>query len=82
MSYEKVSQAKHIVIGTKQTVKALKADKVQELIIALDADPNIAALLKKTAVETGVEVAFADSKANLGKACGIQVGAAAVAILM
>ncbi|KKK37045.1 hypothetical protein WQ57_15895 [Mesobacillus campisalis] len=82
MSYEKVSQAKHFVIGTKQTVKALKAEKVKELIIALDADPTIAALLKKTAVETGVNIAFVDSKAKLGRACGIQVGAAAVAILM
>jgi large subunit ribosomal protein L7A len=82
MSYEKVSQAKQLIIGTKQTVKALKADKVDELIIALDADPGIAALLQKTAEETGVDVAYVDSKMKLGKACGIQVGAAAAAILM
>ena len=35
MSYEKVIQAKKIIIGTKQTVKALKTDIVKEVIIAM-----------------------------------------------
>jgi large subunit ribosomal protein L7A len=38
MSYEKVCQATNIVIGTKQTVKALKDGTASELIIASDAE--------------------------------------------
>jgi large subunit ribosomal protein L7A len=43
MSYEKVLQAKRFVIGTKQTVKALKEGNVRELIVASDADPKVTA---------------------------------------
>ncbi|GIW49715.1 MAG: hypothetical protein KatS3mg080_0326 [Anoxybacillus sp.] len=41
MSYEKVAQAKQIIVGTKQTVRALKDGKVHELVIAEDADKAI-----------------------------------------
>ena len=39
MSYEKVIQAKSVIIGTKQTIRALKNQLIQEVIIAEDADP-------------------------------------------
>ena len=39
MSYEKVLQAQKLIIGTKQTVKALKQGVVNELIVAEDALP-------------------------------------------
>ena len=38
MSYEKVKQAKKTIIGTKQTVKAIRAGIVTEVIIAMDAE--------------------------------------------
>ena len=82
MSYEKVMQAKHLVIGTKQTVKAIRARKVRTLVLADDADPNVKGLLQKAAAEAGVEVQRVDSKDKLGKACGISVSAAAAAIIM
>ena len=49
MSYEKVLQANHIVIGTKQTIKALKAGSVSELIAASDADQKVIAKAVQTA---------------------------------
>ena len=80
MSYEKVLQANHIIIGTKQTVKALKAGTVSELIVASDADQKVIAKAVQTAKEMNVPVAYVDSMKKLGKACKIDVGAAAVAI--
>ena len=41
MSYEKVEQAKKTIIGTKQTVKAIHAGIVTEVIIAQDAEERI-----------------------------------------
>ena len=41
MSYEKVKQAKKTIIGTKQTVKAIRAGIVTEIIIAQDAEERI-----------------------------------------
>ena len=43
MSYEKVAQAKRFIVGTKQTVKALKTGNVKEVVIADDADPRVTA---------------------------------------
>jgi large subunit ribosomal protein L7A len=81
MSYEKVLQAQRIVIGTKQTVKALKEGNVQELIVASDAEPKVSAKIVEVAQMLDVPITFVDSMKKLGKACGIEVGAAAVAII-
>ncbi|RAK16736.1 large subunit ribosomal protein L7A [Anoxybacillus vitaminiphilus] len=81
MSYEKVLQAKQIIVGTKQTVRALKEGKVQEVVIAEDADSFIIDKVLEAAKEANVPVAKVDSMKKLGKACKIQVGAAAVAII-
>jgi large subunit ribosomal protein L7A len=81
MSYEKVLRAKKLVIGTKQTVKALKEGHVQELIVADDAETRVTAIVINQALATGVPVQYVDSMNKLGNACGIEVGAAAVAII-
>ncbi|TDL30582.1 50S ribosomal protein L7ae-like protein [Jeotgalibacillus sp. S-D1] len=80
MSYEKVSQAKHIIVGSKQVVKALKAGSIREVIIADDADVHVIDKIIHTAKDMNVSVSRVDSMKKLGKACGIEVGAAAVAI--
>ncbi len=80
MSYEKVIQAKSVIIGTKQTIRALKNHLIQEVIIAEDADPFLTARVVETATELDVPITYVDSMKMLGKACGIDVGAATVAI--
>jgi large subunit ribosomal protein L7A len=81
LSYEKVLQANKVIIGTKQTAKALKEGNVSELVVAKDADPNVTGKLIKQAHEINVPVLHVDSMKKLGKACRIEVGAAAVAII-
>ena len=81
MSYEKVFQAQKFVIGTKQAVKALKEGNVQELVVASDAEPKVTAKVVEVALDIEVPVRYVDSMKKLGKACGIEVGAAAVAII-
>ncbi|GMB09995.1 LSU ribosomal protein L7AE [Thermolongibacillus altinsuensis] len=81
MSYEKVSQAEKIVVGTKQTVRALKEGKVQEVVVAEDADPAIVDKVISLANENNIPVLKVDSMKKLGKVCGIQVGAATVGII-
>jgi large subunit ribosomal protein L7A len=80
MSYEKVKQASKTIIGTKQAVKAMRAGQVTELFIALDADSWVTDPVILIAKEVGVPVNLVESKKELGKACGIHVGAAVVAI--
>ncbi|WP_342603735.1 50S ribosomal protein L7ae-like protein [Peribacillus sp. FSL E2-0159] len=80
MSYEKVIQAKSVIIGTKQAVRALKNNLIQEVIIADDADIYLTGRVVETAKELDVPITYVDSMRLLGKACGIDVGAATVAI--
>ncbi|MEH7628480.1 50S ribosomal protein L7ae-like protein [Bacillus subtilis] len=82
MSYDKVSQAKSIIIGTKQTVKALKRGSVKEVVVAKDADPILTSSVVSLAEDQGIAVSMVESMKKLGKACGIEVGAAAVAIIL
>lgn len=81
MSYEKVLQAKKVIIGTNQTVKALLEGKVQELVVASDVDPKVTAKLINKALELKIPVQYVDSKKRLGNACGIEVGASTAAII-
>lgn len=80
VSYEKVLQANKVIVGTKQTVRALNEGRVTELVIADDADLSLTEKLIKKANEVKIPVSHVDSMKKLGKACGIEVGAAAVAI--
>ncbi|TXC85594.1 50S ribosomal protein L7ae-like protein [Metabacillus litoralis] len=81
MSYEKVSQANKIIVGTKQSVKALLNNEVREIIIAEDADYRIVQKIIQAAEQQQVPLTKVTSMKELGKACGIEVGAAAVAII-
>ncbi|WP_026693316.1 50S ribosomal protein L7ae-like protein [Peribacillus kribbensis] len=80
MSYEKVQQADTVIVGTKQTVKALKNKLISEVFLASDADPKMKAKVLEASKEYNVPVTYVDSMQKLGKACGIEVGAVAVAI--
>ncbi|MDG5788123.1 50S ribosomal protein L7ae-like protein [Evansella sp. AB-P1] len=80
MSYEKVVQADEKVVGTKQTLKALEDKQVKEIIVAEDADPKVLQRIVSLAEKHGVSCTKVDSMKKLGKACGIDVSAATVAI--
>lgn len=80
MSYEKVTQGRNVVIGTKQTIKALEKGNVTEVIIAQDADLRVVQKVKAVAEKHNIPISTVPSMKRLGKACGIEVGAAAVGI--
>ncbi len=81
MSYEKVTQLQsRIIIGTKQTLKAMKNGEVEEVIIAEDADEHITGEVIEEAKRLQIPYVMVDSKKKLGKACNIKVDASTVAI--
>jgi large subunit ribosomal protein L7A len=81
MSYEKVAQVRdNLIIGTKQTLKAIKNGEVSEVVIAVDADQRVTSKVSRLAEEMSVPCIQVDSMKRLGKACGIDVGTATVAI--
>lgn len=80
MSYEKVLQANDLIIGTKQTLKALDDGSVSEVIIARDAEYRVIYKVEALAKTKDIPLVYVDSMKKLGKACGIEVGAATVAL--
>jgi large subunit ribosomal protein L7A len=80
VSYEKVKQAKRLSVGTKQTTKLIEQGKASEVFVARDADPRITSKVVNLCKKMGVQVTYVDSMKQLGKACGIEVGAAVAAV--
>ncbi|MEI7027616.1 50S ribosomal protein L7ae-like protein [Paenibacillus sp. y28] len=79
MSYDKVKQAAKLYIGTKQTTKAVELGMATEVFVAKDAEPRITMKIINLCKKMGVNVTYVDSMKQLGKACGIEVGAAMAA---
>ncbi len=81
MSYEKVKQATNISIGMKQATRMVELGKASEVFVAKDADPRITMKMVSLCKKMGVQVTYVDSMKMLGKACGIEVGAAVAAVV-
>lgn len=69
------------VIGAKQTAKALQKEQVKVLYVAKDAETKVINPLEKEAKARGVQLVRVPSMKDLGRAFGIEVGAATAAIL-
>lgn len=80
MSLESLGTAKKTV-GAKQTLKAMKRNEVTQLYVANDCDEQVAAPLLTLAAEMGIVTDRNYTMAELGIACRIKVGAAAVGLL-
>ena len=73
--------AKEKVVGLKQVRRAGAAGKVRKGYLACDADPRLTQPLEDRCRERGVPVSGAHTMAQRGRACGIDVGTAAAALL-
>lgn len=80
MSLETLKEA-DVVIGIKQVTKAVKRGLTSEVFIAEDADERVIGPLKSLCNEENITVIQISTMKELGKACSIEVGAAAVAVL-
>ncbi len=68
-----------IVVGAKQLRKALSAGRAQRVYLASNADPAITEPIAALCQEAQVQCTWVATMQDLGKACGIEVGAAAAA---
>ncbi|WP_269410873.1 50S ribosomal protein L7ae-like protein [Lentibacillus daqui] len=81
MSYEKVTQVRSgLIIGIKQTLKAMEKGVISEVVVANDADQQMIEEVVRLADELNISIDRVDSMKKLGAACGIDVGASTVAI--
>ena len=70
-----------VVVGTKQLRKALQNGRAKYVYLAKNADPAMTAPIAESCVTHGIPMKWCESMLELGKACTIDVGASAAAVL-
>ncbi|MCX7748670.1 MAG: ribosomal L7Ae/L30e/S12e/Gadd45 family protein [Clostridia bacterium] len=68
-------------VGVKQSVKAIEGGRVKTVYIAKDADEKVVSNIKELCKMKSIEVIYVDNMKMLGKACGIDVGAAVACLV-
>lgn len=68
-------------IGIKQSSRAVENDTAKLVFVAEDAEEKVTGRIKELCKAKSIEIVPVDSMKTLGKACGIEVGAAAACIL-
>ncbi|WP_151737877.1 ribosomal L7Ae/L30e/S12e/Gadd45 family protein [Paenibacillus tengchongensis] len=81
MTDDRGLQDAQVKIGTKQTVKAVELGQAAEVYVAKDGDPRLTSKIVLLCSKQGVKVNYVDTMLDLGRACGIEVGAAMAAVL-
>lgn len=77
---ETLKKAKHKTVGVKQTQRALEKGTVHQVFVAKDAEQHVLRPITELCRARGIEVVEIPTMLELGKACGIEVGAAVAAL--
>ena len=72
---------KEVVVGAKQLKKAVKAGRARYVFLAENADPAVTEPLESLCTANHIQITWVPSMAELGRVCGIEVGAAAAAVV-
>ena len=72
----------NLVVGAKQLKKAVKAGRAKYVFLAENADPAVTEPLAELCAANHIQITWVRTMAELGHSCGIEVGAAAAAILI
>ena len=72
---------KELVVGAKQLKKAVKAGRAKYVFLAENADPAVTEPLAELCAANHIQITWVPSMAELGRVCGIEVGAAAAAVV-
>ncbi len=70
-----------LVVGTKQLKKAVEAGRARYVFLAKNADRAISGKIEAMCAQHDIQITWVASMAELGRACGIEVGAAAAAVV-
>lgn len=81
MNLEALKQAEHRIVGVKQTEKAVVKQVAQLVYVASDADERVTGKLLSLCEECNIPVNNKESMLEIGRACNINVKAAAAAVL-
>ena len=72
---------KQVVVGAKQLKKAVKSSRAAYVFLAENADPAVTEPLEELCIANHIQITWVHSMTELGRSCGIEVGAAAAAVV-
>ena len=75
-------KGKRLLIGIKQSTEAVLNGKVSAAYVAKDAAPHIREPFEALCKDKQLPTHYYDTKQQLGRACGIDVGATCVVVLI
>ena len=78
---ENLKSSKKRIIGLKQTVKAIKTDRIKAVYIANDAEESIKNIILEVCRGKEIQIVSVDTMKKLGEACGIEVNASCAVLL-
>ena len=70
-----------IVIGKKQTLRAVLRNEAERILLSKDADLHVTKPIADACKEKNIEIIYFDTMKELGSSVGISVNAAAAAVL-
>ena len=70
-----------VVVGSKQLRKALQRGCAEYVFLAENADPAITEPIEEMCGKHHIQITWVRTMSELGRACGIEVGAAAAAVV-
>jgi large subunit ribosomal protein L7A len=70
-----------LLVGSKQTLKAIKNDEVKKIYLAKDIDQSLKEQILEAVNDNKIPFEIVESKTELGRVCGIDVSAASAALL-
>ena len=68
-------------VGFKQTVRALEEEKAEKVYLSEDCAGHMRSRIEDLCAKTGVQLLYAESMAELGRLCEIEVKASCAVIL-
>lgn len=75
-------KGKRLLVGIKQSTEAVQQNKVEIAYVAKDAAEFIREPFENLCREKQIHIHYFDTKQQLGRACGIDVGATCVVVLI
>lgn len=67
-------------VGLKQSIKKIKSGTAKKVFIAKDAAPSVTSQITDECEKCSIQIEWVASMSELGRACGIDVGAAVAVV--
>lgn len=81
MSDEALLDKRRRIVGKKQTLKAILAGSAKVVYIARDAEKDVTDEIRNLCLQRGITLKDVETMRQLGKSCGIEIGAAVAALV-